>query len=133
MEVTARFVKALSAKSGTGRDGNPWISQTIVVETIEQYPKTLAIDYFGDANYQLIQTLHVGQELICTGHVESREWDGKYYTSFKGRSIKIAGGIAPQAQAQESTPAPAPAPAQQTASSMPVSNQFNAQPDDLPF
>jgi hypothetical protein len=131
MDVTGRFVKALDAKSGTSRDGKAWVSQTIVVETIEQYSKTLAIDYFGEDLYRQIQSLHVGQEWVCTGHVESREYDGKYYTNFKGRSIKIVGEAAPQpqAQAQASTPAPA----QQAAAPMPVSNQFDAQSEDLPF
>lgn len=134
MDVTARFFKSLPAKTGTGRNGEPWVSQTIVVETIEQYPKKIAIDFLGEKHFNVISMLHPNEEIIVSYAVESREYNEKWYTNAKGfaiRQVNASAAPAPQAQA----PAPKTAAEQVAEFNQPKVDHFSTtkQEDDLPF
>ena len=43
MQFKARVIDRLQMQSGTSRSGNDWSKATLIVETITQYPKKVAI------------------------------------------------------------------------------------------
>lgn len=104
-----------------GRNGE-WKKQNIIVETDGQYPKKVCISIWGDKiNPAQLQT---GNRLTIEFDLESREFNGKWYTDAKAWKIEVADAPAgmPGPMPQEPEPMPEP--------------DFSAPPlssDDLPF
>lgn len=88
MQLTAKLVQLLPLQTGTGKNGE-WKKQDIIVETDGQYPKKVCISIWGDkiAGNQLI----IGNNLNISFDVESREYNGRWYTDVKAWKIEPAG------------------------------------------
>ena len=96
MELKAKLVQLLPLQSGTGKNGE-WKKQDIIVETDGTYPKKVCVSIWGDK----INTgqLQVGRTLNISFDVESREYNGRWYTDVKAWKVEAAeGGSAPAAQ-----------------------------------
>lgn len=122
MEVEGKVILALGERSGTSRAGNPWKVKEYVLETKENYPRKIAFDFFGDKADQY--NLNVGDEIRLSFDIESREYQGRWYTSIRGwKSEPLTVAAAPAA--------PAPAPAVGTVPPPPIVEPDNS--EDLPF
>ncbi|MDR2682324.1 MAG: DUF3127 domain-containing protein [Dysgonamonadaceae bacterium] len=101
MQLTAKLLQILPAETGMGKNGE-WKRQSIVVETDGQYSKKVCITVWGDkintAQWQ------PGLPLIIDFDLESREFNGRWYTDVKAWKIEPAG--IPQPQPQPAAPAP---------------------------
>ena len=104
MQVTARLIQMLPLQTGNGKNG-PWKKQDIIVETTAQYPKKICISIWGDKiNPSVLQD---GAMLNISFDVESREYNGRWYTDVKAWKIESAGsagassGTAPQFSAAD--------------------------------
>jgi Domain of unknown function (DUF3127) len=88
MQLTAKLVQFLPLQSGTGKNGQ-WKKQDIIVETEATYPKKVCISVWGDK----IETasLQPGSLLKIDFDVESREFNGRWYTDIKAWKIEVAG------------------------------------------
>ncbi len=120
MELSGKLVQLLPLQTGQGKNGE-WRKQEIILETEGQYPKKVCIAIWGDK----INTaqLEIGNKLTVSFDVESREYNGRWYTDVKAWKVDAAGGGSSSNNA---------APAQQQ------QQQNNAEPqaeyqDDLPF
>ncbi|OJU54597.1 MAG: hypothetical protein BGN96_12860 [Bacteroidales bacterium 45-6] len=123
MELTARLIQLLPIQTGTGRNGE-WKKQDIIVETDGQYPKKVCISIWGDKASPSV--LQVGNILSISFDVESREYNGRWYTDVKAWKVDMAGvNSASQAPSFPDAAAFPPPPAE------PVS--FESDKDDLPF
>ncbi|MBN8702662.1 MAG: DUF3127 domain-containing protein [Bacteroidetes bacterium] len=89
MELTAKLSQVLPLQTGTGKNGQ-WKKQDIIVETEGQYPKKVCISIWGDKINE--SQLQVGNKLNISFDVESREYNGKWYTDVKAWKIESAGG-----------------------------------------
>ncbi len=120
MQVTAKLIQLLPLQSGTSRNGE-WKKQDIVVETDAQYPKKICISIWGDKINE--SQLQIGNMLTIDFDVESREYNGRWYTDVKAWKIDSAGSNQPQ-------------PISTTSFSMPDENLMPPpvqEKDDLPF
>lgn len=88
MELTAKLIQLLPLQTGQGKNG-PWKKQEIIVETQGQYPKKLCVAIWGDKINEGV--LQVGNELKLFFDVESREYNGRWYTEAKAWKIELAG------------------------------------------
>ena len=61
---------------------------TVVIETQEQYPNSLAIDVMGEKISQLTG-LGIGTIVHCVYNAKAREWNGKYYNSLNAYKIEV--------------------------------------------
>lgn len=132
MEVIGKIIKKLPLVSGTAKStGNPWKKQDYVLETSETHPKTIAFDFFGDRADQF--NFEVGDEIKLSFDIESREYQGRYYTNIRGWKGEKVTGNAPAQQGYNYAAASAPTPDMTTA--MPPANDFSGNDDnsDLPF
>ncbi len=121
MQLTARLVQVLPLQTGNGKNGE-WKKQDIIVETDGQYPKKICVAIWGDKINNC--PLQEGINLTIDFDVESREFNGRWYTDVKAWKIEPAGAesvpVAPAyAGAAVNFPEPPPLPANPT--------------DDLPF
>jgi len=88
MELKAKLIQLLPLQSGEGKNG-PWKKQDIIVETESQYPKKVCISIWGDKiNTNVLQ---VGNQLNISFDVESREYNGRWYTDCKAWKIETVG------------------------------------------
>ena len=125
----------LPEQSGTSARGE-WHNQNVVFEmqTASPYPRKVSVKFFNKRDE--VARLVVGAAYKVTFDVESREYQGRWYTDVLGRRIepKEAAQVA-QAPYSEPIPAAAPAP---MAAPMPteepmMSTQGAQVVDDLPF
>lgn len=117
MEISGTIIKMLPLQSGSGKNGE-WKKQDFVIETGSQYPKKVCITMWGDKIDQF--ALSEGQQITASIEIESREFNGRWYTDVKVWRV--------QKQEEQST---APG---SDGSSPEVSTFFNEEGDDsLPF
>ena len=88
MQLTAKLVQLLPLQTGTGKNGQ-WKKQDIIVETESTYPKKICVSIWGDK----IDTaqLQPGNMLKIDFDVESREFNGRWYTDVKAWKVEVAG------------------------------------------
>ena len=135
MELIGKIVQVLPLQSGTSKAGNPWQNQEYIRETLgTQYPRKVCFNLFGDNVNKF--PLQVGQEVTVSIDVESREFNGRWYTDVRAwnvvQGIQLPGVAAP-APAAYSAPQPA-APAAPVAPSAPAAPAGSVgAADDLPF
>ena len=83
MEATGKIIAILPANSGVSqRTGNPWCTQTFVLETIEQYPKKIPFEVFGEDRIRQFN-LQMGETVTIHFDVDGREYNGRWYPSVK--------------------------------------------------
>jgi len=81
MELTASFVKALPIVTGQGKNGT-WTKQEFVLKTSGQYPKDVCFEAWGERTEQ-VSKLKEGDQVTVLFDLESREYNGRYYTTAK--------------------------------------------------
>jgi len=89
MQLLAKLIQLLPLQSGTGKNGQ-WKKQDMIVETDGQYPKKVCISVWGDKIND--DQLKVGNRLKIDFDVESREYNGRWYTDVKAWKIEVEGG-----------------------------------------
>ena len=88
MQLTAKLAQILPAESGMGKNGE-WKKQSIIVESEGQYPKKVCITAWGD-KINAVQW-QPGLRLTIDFDLESREFNGRWYTDVKAWKIEPAG------------------------------------------
>ena len=104
------------------------------MQTASPYPRKVSVKFFNKRDE--VARLVVGAAYKVTFDVESREYQGRWYTDVVGRRIEPK-EAAQVAQAQYSEPLPTAAPAAPAAAPMPTEEPMmtaqSASIDDLPF
>jgi hypothetical protein len=91
LEITGKLIQVQPEETGTGKNGT-WIKQAFIIETInEQYPKKVCFTVWGD-KAQALKSLKPGIQLNVAFNLESREYQGKWYTDVKAWKITPAEG-----------------------------------------
>ena len=88
MEIKGRILAVLEEKSGTSqRTGNNWRCGQYVLETIEQYPKNILFEVFGEEKIHSMN-IHIGEELTVFFDVDAREYNGKWYNQIRAWKVE---------------------------------------------
>lgn len=122
---------------GTSARG-PWRKQDLIIETDEQYPKTVCLTCWSN-QIEEIQNMVPGQLIKAQIDVSSREFNGKWYTDvrvwrFDPVAVTPPSQVAPQASPATQQPIHQQPP-MPTQSPSGVEDYFGASDngDDLPF
>jgi hypothetical protein len=128
LTISGRIALILPLQTGTSKAGNPWKKQGYILETGGQYPRKVCFSLFGDKVDQF--PIQVGQDVTVSIDIESREFNGRWYTEINAWNI-VQTGAQPAAPApQQVATAPAVAPVQpQPAPQTPQQQAVG----DLPF
>lgn len=102
MQLTAKLIQLLPLQTGAGKNGQ-WKKQDIIVETEGQYPKKVCISIWGDKINEAI--LKPGNQLTIDFDVESREYNGRWYTDVKAWRVDAASGGGSSAAPVDAHPA----------------------------
>lgn len=141
MDIVGKIIQVLPEQSGVGRSGNPWKVQPYVLETLDQYPRKVHFEVFGEERIKQ-NPCAIDQLVTVSFDIESREFNGRWYTSI--RAWRIQQGDVTQAAALQQPVAPQPAAPQQEPAAQPLENSATANVDpfdasadgetsDLPF
>lgn len=109
MEIKGKIIVALPEMSGVSKSGNNWKKREYVLETQETYPRKVHFDFFGDRADQY--PLSVGDDITLSFDIESREYNGRWFTSIRGWKAEKNGAAQPTAQPFQNMPDVPPAPA----------------------
>ena len=107
MEVVGKVIQVLPIQEGVGRNGNPWKVQPYVLETVDQYPRKVHFEVFGEDRIRM-NPCAIDQLVTVSFDIESREFNGRWYTSI--RAYRIVQGDVTQTGAAAAAPVPAAAP-----------------------
>lgn len=121
--IEGQITAILPETKGVSAKGE-WISQDFVLKTEENYPKSICFSVFGASKIKEAN-IRIGDVVSIGVNLESREFNGRWYTSIKAWSVKKKS----EARQQQSTPTPPP-------SSKPKQNYASTSQDDtdaLPF
>jgi len=121
MELTGKIIDVLAEQKGESARG-PWRKQEFILETEGEYPKKVCFMAWGDKIDEF--NLKVAETVEISINIESREYNGKWYTDVKAWKVTRNGNSATQSSpAVSSEPPPAPIPMS--------APPFDA--DDIPF
>ena len=84
MEISGKIIAVLEEKTGEGKNGTSR-SQVAVIETVEQYPKKIAFNMYGDK----IVPVQIGQEATVSFDIESKEFNGRWFTNLKAWKVEV--------------------------------------------
>ena len=120
MEIQGKVVAVLNPQTYTSqKNGNTYVTNQFVIETQGQYPKKVAFKVMGEDKFAQMQ-IAVGGFYNVSFDVESREWQGKWFTECQAwRAVRMDGQ-------QAAAPAPAP-------TSAPAASPMPETTGDTPF
>lgn len=119
--INGKITNALPQRRGTSKTGNEWASQDFVIET-EQGEK-ICFNVFGEEKIKE-SGLRVGAIASVTCKIESKEWNGKWFTSVSCANCIVQGGT------QQAQPMQSP---QQRVQQAPTQQSRGTSADELPF
>lgn len=85
MDIKGRVIQLLALQTGEGKNG-AWKKQDFVIETEGQYPKKVCISAWGDKINE--SALQIGNDVNVSFDIESREYNGRWYTDVKAWKIE---------------------------------------------
>lgn len=87
MEIKGRIIQVLPLQSGIGQvSGKEWKKQEYILETQEQYPRKVCFQVSGNRIEQY--PVSVGDEVVVSFDLESREAKGRWYTDVRAWKIE---------------------------------------------
>lgn len=120
MEAKLKLVRFDATAEGTSAKG-PWRKGIVVFETLGDYPKTIAINFFN-SHLEEVRKLKEGDICKVKFDIASREYNKKWYTDINGFAVEAEG----------QQPAPQPQQKQEQTQPKSLGEEFFGQ-DDLPF
>lgn len=84
MEIEGKLIQKMPVQSGQSNNGKDWIRGGFVIETMDEYPKKIAFQMFGQEKVDLVNQLQINQIVQVKFSIESREYpigSGKWFTN----------------------------------------------------
>jgi hypothetical protein len=87
LKITGTVTRILDEQSGESRNG-PWRKQEFILETAGPYPKQVCIVQWGDNIEQF--GIQEGESITAQIDIQSREYNGRWYTDVKAWRVERA-------------------------------------------
>jgi hypothetical protein len=88
LEITGKVHQVLPLETGEGKNG-PWKKQFFILDYMDgNYPKKVSVSVWGDKTDALRQ-LKPGDPVKVAFNVESREYNGRWYTDVKAWKVEV--------------------------------------------
>ena len=98
MEISGKIIQVLPEQGGVSKtSGKEWRLQAYVLETQEQYPRKVHFEVFGEDRIKA-NPCQLDDIVTVSFDIESREFNGRWYTSI--RAWKIQQGVVDAAAPQ---------------------------------
>ena len=104
MEVTGKVIVISPVQEGVSKAGKPWKKRFYVIETQDTYPRKIAFTVFGEDRVNEYERLiNNGMMVRVSFDIDSREWQGRWFTDISAWRIEVADGTASQSQPVQNT------------------------------
>ncbi|MCC6385113.1 MAG: DUF3127 domain-containing protein [Bacteroidia bacterium] len=124
LEITGTLLQIMEEVKGQSQRGN-WNKQEFVIETIEdKFPRKICFSLWGEKTASL-KNLQIGSRIKVDFNLESREFNGRWYTEARAWMISSLDSAVPSTPMTNSGLPPAPSEIETAADS--------SVEDDLPF
>lgn len=91
LELKGKLVQVLQEQTGSGKNGT-WVKQGFILEAADgQYLRKVYFTMWGEKTQQL-KAIKPGTEIKVSFGLESREFNGKYYTDARAWKIETVSG-----------------------------------------
>jgi hypothetical protein len=90
MQLKMKLLEILPLQTGKGKNGD-WKKQDIIVETQEKFPKKVCVSIWGDKLEGVVLKPQGLYEISFD--IESREFNGRWYTDVKAWKITPENGV----------------------------------------
>ena len=91
MEIKGYIKQVMDARGGvSSRDGRAWKLQQFLLETIEQYPRRMVFEVFGEDKLQQMD-IHQGEEMTVSFDVDAHEYQGRWYNQIRAWKVEKTG------------------------------------------
>lgn len=97
MEFEGVVFKMLPPVSGTGARG-PWTKQEVVFEMPGEFNRKVCVSFWGD-KAEDAKKLREGDKAEVSVNIESREYNGRWFTEVRAWKFNVAAPTAPQPEA----------------------------------
>lgn len=104
MEIAGKVIQIMPKQAGVSKQGNPWEVQPFVLETLDHYPRKVYIEIFGSERVKQ-NPVDIDHVVTVSYDLESREFNGRWYTSV--RAWRVQNGDGTQQPEQAAQPAQA--------------------------
>ena len=84
LEISGKIIEILTVKSGQSANGE-WRKQEYILETETQYPTKICFMVWGDKIDEF--NIQQGENLAVSVDLESREYNGRWYTDVKAWKV----------------------------------------------
>ncbi len=122
MEIQGKVIQILPLQEGVSKStGNPWASQSFIIETEEQYPRKVCIELYG-ADRIKNNPYAVDDKVKVSYDLESREFNGRWYTSVRAWKVEKEGQQAAGESAANDAPLPTAEPTPPPTGELPLGN-----------
>lgn len=101
MEIQGKVKQILELQSGQSKNGS-WRKQDFILETEGQFPKQVCINMWGDKIDEF--NLNIGESIKVFFNLESREYNGKWYTDIKAWKVEKTSGDPSSSNTVSSSP-----------------------------
>ena len=128
MEVVGKIIQVLPLQEGVGRNGNPWKLQGYVLETLDQYPRKVHFEVFGEDRIKQFN-IQQGEDLTVQFDIDAHEFNGRWFNDIRAYNVIRGQQPAAAPSASPFPPAGATAPFPPAQEPAPAENST----DDLPF
>lgn len=125
MEFEGVVWRVLPQIKGTSARGE-WVKQEVVFELPGEFNRKICVGFWGD-RAQEAATLKPGETITVSANVESREYNGRWYTEVRAWRINRKSAAGPQPMATDNLPPLDTFSTEESASSS------ASEVDDLPF
>ncbi|HIW19147.1 MAG TPA: DUF3127 domain-containing protein [Candidatus Alistipes pullicola] len=125
MEFEGVVWRVLPQIKGTSARGE-WVKQEVVFELPGEFNRKICVGFWGD-RAQEAATLKPGETIAVSANVESREYNGRWYTEVRAWRINRKSAAEPQPMATDNLPPLDTFSTEESASSS------ASEVDDLPF
>ena len=119
MEITGRIIQKLDMQKGASAKGE-WKKQEFIIETNDKFPKKVCVSAWSEKVDDLTR-FNINDTVKVSYNLESREYNGRWYTDARAWKIQGSGAAAQSPEADPFHP-----------DNEPGFNSDSAS-DDLPF
>lgn len=87
MKLFAKVYAVEPIQHGMSENGE-WVRRTVVIETLENDPKLIALDAYGERRVGWLDDLTCGQFVELTFNIEAHEHEGRWYNRVNLLSLR---------------------------------------------
>lgn len=95
LQIKGKLIKALPLEKGVSKAGKEWQKQSFVIDSGDQFNPEICFSMFGEDKIKSLKGFKAGQEVEVFFNLQSKEYNGKYYTSAECWKIVAASSEQP--------------------------------------